>query len=284
MTVLVTAASGRLGRLIIGSLIDRGTAPSDIVAGARTPGKAADLAELGVRVVPFDYDRPDTLAAGLQGVDRLVMVSGSEFGKRAAQHRAVIEAGKIAGVQAIAYTSVHRATDSPLPLAPEHAETERALAESGIPHVLLRNGWYIENYAPDIERARQSGVVAAAVGEARVAGAARADYAEAAAVTITDDTYLGQTLELVGDAAFSYADLASAIGELLSRDVTYHPLTVEQLVITLQGAGLDEGTAGFVAALDAGIAAGALDSSDPTLSEIIGRPTTPLVDGLRTAA
>lgn len=283
MTILVTAASGHLGRLIIRALIARGTAPAQIVAGARTPGKAADLADLGVRVVPFDYDQPETLAAGLQGVERLVLVSGPEIGNRAAQHQNVIDAAKNAGVSAIAYTSVYQAMTSPLPLAAEHAATEHALAEAGIPHVLLRNGWYIENYEPEIERARRSGVIAAAAGDGRVAAAARVDYAEAAAIAITDDTYLGRTLELVGDHAFSYQELASAIGALLGTDVTYQPLTSEQLVNALREAGLDEGTAGFVAGLDAGIATGALDSTDRTLAGILGRPTTSLIDGLRAA-
>ncbi|MBT2486597.1 MULTISPECIES: NmrA family NAD(P)-binding protein [unclassified Microbacterium] len=281
MTILITAASGHLGHLIIGSLIARGTAPADIVAGARTPDKVADLADLGVRVVPFDYDRPDTLVAGFQSVERVVLVSSSEFGKRAVQHQNVIDAAKNAGVNAIAYTSVYQATTNPLPLSPEHAATEQALAVSEIPHVLLRNGWYIENYAPDVERARQSGVIAAAVGDARVAAAARADYAEAAAIAITDDAYLGRTLELVGDDAFSYEELASAVGALLGSDVSYQPLTSEQLIHSLRAAGLDEGTAGFVAGLDAGIADGALDSADRTLSGILGRPTTPLLEGLR---
>ncbi|MBT2486496.1 MULTISPECIES: hypothetical protein [unclassified Microbacterium] len=171
---------------------------------------------------------------------------------------------------------------SPLAFADWTLATDRShRTASGIPHVLLRNGWYIENYAPDVERARQSGVIAAAVGESRVAAAARADYAEAAAIAITDGTYLGRTLELVGDTAFSYADLASTVGELLGRDVTYQPLRSAQFIAALRGAGLDEDTAGFVAGLDTGIAEGALDSADLTLAEMLDRPTTPLIDGLR---
>jgi NAD(P)H dehydrogenase (quinone) len=279
MTILVTGASGHLGRLIIQQLLAHGVDAAEIVAGARTPAAVADL---GVRAVAFDYDDPDTLRAGLAGVDRLVLVSGSVPGGRVAQHRNVIDAAVQAGVSALAYTSIYGG-DSALPLAPEHVATEALIAASGIPHVLLRNNWYIENYVRDVAGAAETGTIAAAVGDARVAGAARVDFAEAAAVAITDDAYLGRTLELAGDAPFSYADLAAAASEIHGRDVQYVPLTPEQQRETLLGYGLDEGTVEFVVALDAGIAAGALDSGDRTLSQIIGRPTTPLVEGLRAA-
>lgn len=283
MTTLVTAASGRLGRLIVESLLARGVAAADIVAGSRSLDKIADLADRGVRTAVVDYDAPDTLAAAFAGIDRVVLVSGSEVGQRLAQHQAVIDAAVAAGVGGLVYTSLFHATTSPLPLAAEHVATEQALAASGLRYTILRNNWYIENYAADVARAAESGVIAAAVADGKVAAAARADYAEAAAVVAIDDAYLGRVLELAGDVAFGYADLAAAASEIHGRDVTYVALSESHLLETLRGAGLDEGTAGFVAALDAGIAAGALDSTDHTLSQLIGRPTTPLVEGLRAA-
>ncbi|WDG18081.1 NmrA family NAD(P)-binding protein [Microbacterium sp. Clip185] len=283
MTILVTAASGHLGRLIVESLLERGVAASDVVAGSRSLDKVAELADRGVRTAVVDYDAPETLDAAFAGVDRVVLVSGSEVGKRLAQHQAVIDAAVAAKVGGLVYTSLYHATTSPLPLAAEHVATEEALAASGLRHTILRNNWYIENYAQDVARAAESGVIAAAVADGKVAAAARADYAEAAAVVATDDAYLGRVLELAGDVAFGYADLAAAAAEIHGRDVTYVALSEEHLLETLRGVGLDEGTAGFVAALDAGIAAGALDSEDRTLSQLIGRPTTPLVDGLRAA-
>lgn len=283
MTILVTAASGHLGRLIVESLLARGVAASDVVAGSRSLDKVADLAERGVRTAVVDYDAPETLDAAFAGIDRVVLVSGSEVGKRLAQHQAVIDAAAAAKVGGLVYTSLYHATTSPLPLAAEHVATEEALAASGLPHTILRNNWYIENYAQDVARAAESGVIAAAVADGKVAAATRADFAEAAAVVATDDAYLGRVLELAGDVAFGYADLAAAASAIQGRDVTYVALSEEHLLETLRGAGLDEGTAGFVAALDAGIAAGALDSEDHTLSQLIGRPTTPLVEGLRAA-
>ncbi|QCR18819.1 SDR family oxidoreductase [Agrococcus sp. SGAir0287] len=282
MTVLVTGSTGHLGRLIVERLVARGAAPADVVAGARSPERVE--APEGVATAHVDYDRPETLAPALEGVDVLVLVSASEPGKRVPQHAAVIDAAKAAGVGRIVYTSILSAETSPLPLAPEHVETERLLAASGIPTTILRNDWYTENYAADVARARETGEIAGSAGEGRVASASRIDYADAAAVVALDDSHAGRIHELAGDVSWTFDELAAAISEVVGREVRYVHLTTDEHVAALQAAGLDAGTAGFVAALDAGIAQGALDSSDRTLSQLIGRPTTPLVEGLRAIA
>lgn len=282
MTILVTGSTGQLGHLIVERLVARGAAPADVVAGARSPERVE--APEGVRTAVVDYDRPDTLAPALEGVDVVVLVSASEPGKRVPQHKAVIDAAVAAGVDRIVYTSIYAADASPLPLAPEHVETEALLAASGIPATILRNDWYTENYVADVARGRETGEIAGSAGSGRVASASRVDYADAAAVVALDATHAGRTYELAGDVAWTFDELAAAIGEVVGRDVTYVHLTTDEHVAALQAAGLDAGTAGFVAALDAGIAQGALDSSDLTLSQLIGRPTTPLVEGLRAIA
>ncbi|GAA2172150.1 SDR family oxidoreductase [Agrococcus versicolor] len=282
MTILVTGSTGHLGRLVVERLVARGAAPADVVAGARSPERVQ--APEGVRTAHVDYDRPETLEPAFAGVDTVVLVSGSEPGRRTPQHRAVIDAAVAAGVGRIVYTSIFGGDGSPLPLAPEHVETEAALRASGIPATILRNGWYTENYAADVARARETGEIAGSAGDGRVASASRVDFADAAAVVALDDAHAGRTYELAGDVAWSYDDLAAAIGEVVGREVRFVRLTTDEHVAALQGAGLDAGTAGFVAALDGGISAGALDTSDRTLSRLIGRPTTPLVDGLRATA
>lgn len=282
MTILVTGSTGHLGHLIVERLVARGASPADVVAGARSPERVE--APEGVRPALVDYDRPETLAPAFAGVDVVVLVSASEPGRRTPQHRAVIDAAVEAGVGRIVYTSIYGGDASPLPLAPEHVETEAALAASGIPATILRNDWYTENYAADVAQGRETGEIAGSAGDGRVASASRVDYADAAAVVALDDAHAGRTYELAGDVAWSFDDLAAAIGEVVGREVRYRRLSTEEHVAALQAAGLDAGTAGFVAALDAGIAAGALDSSDRTLSQLIGRPTTPLVEGLRAIA
>ncbi|WP_341997540.1 SDR family oxidoreductase [Microbacterium sp. LWH7-1.2] len=283
MTILVTAAGGQLGHLVIDALLERGVAPGDIVAGARTTSKVADLVERGIRVVPLDYDAPEAVAAALEGVDSVLLISGSELGRRYEGHVNVIDAAKAAGVAKLVYTSLAHADSADFVLAPEHKATEQHLAASGVPAVVLRNNWYTENYAPDVLRAAETGVIAASVGDATVAAASRADYAEAAAVVLIEDGHLGRTYELSGDTAVSYADLAAAAAELLDRDVAFVPVSREQLEAALTEAGLDAGTVGFVAEMEAGIARGVLADADPALARLLGRPTTPVADGLRAA-
>jgi len=281
MTILVTGATGNLGRLVIASLLERGADPQSIIAGARDVAKAEDL---GVRVARLDYTDPSSVASALEGVDSVLLISGSEVGQRVAQHQAVIDAARSAGVTKFVYTSAPKATTSDLVLAPEHKATEELITASGLPAVILRNNWYTENYAADLARAAETGVLASGAGDGRVASASRKDFAEAAAVVLLEDGHIGQVYELGGDVAWDYTELAAAIAEVSGRDVTYQPLTADEQLAGLQAAGLDEGTAGFVVALDAGIASGALSESDGTLARLIGRPTTPLVEGLRAIA
>jgi NAD(P)H dehydrogenase (quinone) len=281
MTILVTGATGQLGRLIVESLLERGASADQIVAGARDVSKATDL---GVRAVHLDYTDPASIAAALDGVDSVVLVSGSEVGQRVAQHQAVIDAAAAAGVSKFVYTSAPKATTSDLVLAPEHKATEEAIAASGLPAVILRNNWYTENYVRDLATAAETGVLSSGAGDGRVASASRKDYADAVAVVLLEDGHIGEVYELGGDVAWTYSDLAAAFSEILGREVTYVPLSFDEQVSALRGFGLDEGTVGFVAALDAGIRGGALADTDGTLSRLIGRPTTPLVEGLRAAA
>jgi NAD(P)H dehydrogenase (quinone) len=284
MTIAVTGASGHLGRLVVESLLARGAAPADVVALARSTAKVADLAARGVVVREADYDRPETLAPALDGVDVLVLVSGSEVGQRARQHAAVIDAAKGAGVGQVLYTSAPHADTSPLVLAPEHKATEELLAASGLATTILRNGWYTENYAGDVEQARETGEIAHSTGDGRVASASRADYAEAAAVVALDaPTHAGATYELSGDVAWGFDELASAAAQVLGRPVTYRRLSPAEHRAILLGAGLDEPAADFVVALDGNTRDGLLAGTPGDLARLIGRPTTPLADGLRRA-
>lgn len=283
MTILVTGATGHLGRLVVDSLLARGVDPSTVRAGARDTSKAAALAARGVQVVHLDYDAPETVASAVDSADAVLLISSSEVGKRAGQHQVVIDAARAAGVAKFVYTSATKATTSNLVLAPEHKATEEAIAAADLPAVILRNNWYTENYAEDVTRAKDTGVIAASAGDGRVASASRADYAEAAAIVLTEDDHIGEVYELAGDVAWSFDELAAAASEVVGREVRYNPLTTEEHTAALEAAGLDEGTIGFVTALDANIRDGALAETDGTLSRLLGRPTTPLVEGLRAA-
>ena len=279
MTIAITGATGQLGRLTIAALKSRLPA-ADIIALARTPEKAADL---GVPARAFDYDHPETLVPALTAVDKLLLISGNEVGNRTAQHRAVIEAAKAAGTGEIVYTSLLHADRTPLSLGTEHVETEAVLAASGIPHTILRNGWYAENYTGAIPAALEHGALIGAAGNGRISGAARADYAEAAAVALTQGGHTGKTYELAADDAWTLANLAAEISALSGRDIPYRDLPQADYAAALVSAGLPEGLAQAIAGWDADAAKGALFDDGRALSRLIGRPTTPLADVIRAA-
>jgi len=281
--IAVTGATGHLGRLVVESLLERGTPADQVVAAVRTPAKAADLAARGVLVREADYSRPETLAAAFEGVDTLLLVSSSEVGQRVPQHVAVIDAAKAAGVGRVVYTSAPQADTSSLVLAPDHKATEEHLAQSGLATTVLRNNWYTENYLQPVQQAKDSGEILASVGDGKVASAPRSDFAEAAAVVLVDDSHAGKVYELSGDVAWTHDELAAAAGEVLGREVSYHRVSPEEHAAVLAGFGLDEGTVGFVVALDGNIRDGELATVTSDLSTLLGRPTTGLVEALRAA-
>ena len=280
MSYIVTATSGHLGRLIVEALLARGAAPDSMVATARNADKLSALAALGVRTAVLDYSKPETVTAVVEPGDVLMLVSGSEVGQRVPQHTAVIAAAQAAGVGRIVYTSAPKATTSALLLAPEHKATEEFLIASGVPFTILRNGWYTENYTGEIEKARQSGEIVASVGDGRVASASRADYADAAAAAMLDDSLSGRTFELSGDHAWDFAELAATIGTLIGSPVTFRNLAPAEHAELLTSFGLDAGTVGFVVGLDANIRDGLLGETSGDLARLTGRPTTPLAEGL----
>lgn len=280
MRIAITGAAGHLGRHVIESLLARGVAAQDLVAIVRTASKAEDLTARGITVAEAPYEDVAALTEALQGVDRLVLVSGSEVGKRAAQHTNVLEAAKAAGVAFIAYTSLVNADSSELSLAPEHRETEALLASSGIDHVLLRNGWYWENFASNVDAARATGHVFGAAGEGRVNGAARRDYAEAAALVVTTDGHAGKTYELGGQPSLTYPEIAQAVGTVIGAEVSYVNQSVEEYQQTLEGAGLPAEVAQMIAGWDVAIAGGALETASTDLEDLIGRPATSLAEAL----
>jgi NAD(P)H dehydrogenase (quinone) len=284
MSIVVTGATGQLGHLIVDHLINRGIAPAEITAAGRDTTRLAALAETGVTTAVIDYTDPATLATAFAGADVLMLVSGSEVGQRVAQHTNAITAAVAAGVGRIVYTSAPHADTSALVLAPEHKATEEALRASGVAVTILRNNWYTENYADTISQARDTGVYLTSTGEGRVASATRADYAEAAAVVLTTPGHENAAYELAGDVAWNGTEMAEALTQIVGRPVGFTAVSPEEHTAILTGAGLDDGTAGFVVALDGNIRDGLLAGGSADLSNLLGRPTTPLLEGLRAVA
>lgn len=271
--IVVTGASGQLGRLVIHSLLKRIPA-SQIVAAVRNPASVADLAQLGVQVRQADYTQPASLSTAFAGAKKLLLISSNEVGQRVAQHAAVITAAKQAGVALLAYTSLLHADSSPLGLAAEHQQTEQLIRDSGLAHVILRNGWYTENYLAAIPAALAHGVLLGCAGEGRIASAARADYAEAAAVVLTTTQPANVIYELAGDEAYTLAQLAAEVSKVSGKSVVYQDLPEADYRAALLNAGLPEGLASLLADSDRGASQDWLFDDSHQLGTLIARPTT----------
>lgn len=278
--IAITGATGQLGQLVIEQLLN--TVPANqIVAIVRNPAKAEALSQQGITVRQGDYADESTMTSALKGVDKLLLISSSEVGQRATQHQNVINAAKAAGVKFIAYTSLLHADKSPLGLHVEHVATEKALAESGIPYALLRNGWYTENYLASAPPALEHGVFIGAAGEGKIASATRADYAAAAAKVISGDGHAGNVYELAGDHAWTLSELAAELSKQSGKNVTYQNMSEADFAAALKGVGLPTGLADMLADSDVGASKGGLFDDSHTLSKLIGRPTTPLSESIK---
>ena len=280
---VVTGATGQLGRLVIEQLLTRVPA-SQIIAAVRNPEKAADLVALGVQVLQADYSQPATLDSAFAGAEKILLISSSEIGQRAAQHKAVIDAAKRAQVKLLAYTSVLHADTSALGLAEEHRQTESALQQSSVPFVVLRNGWYTENYTAGIPAALQHGAVFGSASDGRISSAAREDFAAAAMAVLTaTDDQAGRIYELAGDESYNLSEFAAEISRQAGKQIPYTDLPQADFQAALIQAGLPDFVADLLADSDAAAAKGALFDDGKQLSRLIGRPTTAWQDTVKTA-
>ena len=281
MSLVVTGATGHLGRHVVATLLAKGVAADQIVALGRDDARLAELAGRGVTTRKVDYADASAVADALAGAERVLLISGSEVGQRLAQHQNVIDAAKAAGVELLAYTSVVHADTSGIALAAEHRATEEAIVASGLPYTFLRNSWYLENYSDQLAAYIEHGTVLGSAGDGRVAAATRADYAEAAATALLLAT--PKPIYQLGGPAFSLKELADTVSAVTGADVSYTDLPSDELVTVLVGAGLPEPYAAILADADLGLGRGELYVEPTDLEGLLGRPATSLAEALRAA-
>ncbi|MFJ2583581.1 SDR family oxidoreductase [Streptomyces sp. NPDC087538] len=282
MSIVVTGATGELGRLVVEQLL--ATVPaSGIAAVVRDAEKAAPLAARGVELRVADYDRPESLKEAFRAGDRVLLISGSEVGRRVPQHTAVIDAAKAAGVAQLAYTGILGGPAADFRLAAEHKVTEQLILDSGLPHTFLRNGWYTENYTANLTPVLEHGAVVANAGEGQIASATRADYAAAAAAVLTGEGHIGAAYELSGDVAWSLAEYAAEISRATGKEIAYRNVPAATHQEILVGAGVPEFFAEILVDVDEAIARGLLAGTSGDLARLIGRPTTPLAETVAAA-
>lgn len=277
----VTGATGQLGALALDHLLGKVDA-ANVVAIARNPAKLASYAAKGVVVRQGDFDDVASMEQALAGVDRLLLVSGSALGERPRQHGNVIDAAKAAGVSFIAYTSILNAQETPIKLGAEHAASEDKLAASGIPHALLRNGWYNENYVGNLAYQVQAGVITGAQGNGRISSASRADLAEGAAQVLLNGK-AGEVYNLAGDESWTLSDFAAEVSRQAGKQVVYEDMTEADFAASLLAAGLPAHYAPVFANSAYATSLGALQNDERTLSRLIGRPTTPIAQTIAAA-
>ncbi len=277
--IVVTGATGKLGRLVVENLLK--TVPAaQITAAVRSPAKAADLAARGVVVKEADYTRPQTLDAALAGADKVLLISSSEVGQRAKQHQNVIAAAKKAGVKLLAYTSILKADSNKMALAGEHRATEEMIKASGVPWVMLRHGWYFENHTDNLAPALQYGAMMGCAAEGRFASASRADFAAGDAAVLASEGHAGKTYELAGDHPFTMAELAAEVARQAGKPVVFKNLPPAEYLKVLAGAGLPGPFAEILVDADVHAAKGALDDTSHALHALMGRSTTTLKDAV----
>ena len=282
MKIAITGATGQLGNLVIEQLLQL-TAAQNIVALVRNVNKAEHFKAQGIEPREFDYDRPETLVPALLGIDKLLLISANEIGRRTPQHQAVINAAKVAGVPYLAYTSLLRADTSPLGLAQEHRETEKLIQDSGITYTFLRNNWYSENYLAGVAHTIEIGTLFGAAQDGRISSASRIDYAEAAAKVLTSTGHENKTYELAGSESFSLSDLATFIGQAVNKDIIYQNLSAEEYTQGLTQAGLPAGLVDVIVDADIQTIQGAMYSDSKDLEQLIGHKTTSIQDAIKAA-
>ncbi|MFD8196262.1 SDR family oxidoreductase [Streptomyces wuyuanensis] len=283
MSIVVTGATGHLGRLVVEGLLETGVPAAGIAAVVRDKDKAADLASRGVELRIADYGAPDTLAGAFRSGDRVLLISGNEVGRRVPQHTAVVSAAQAAGVAQLAYTGVLGGPEADFELAAEHKVTEQAILDSGLPYTFLRNGWYTENYTEQLAPVLEHGAVVTSAGEGRIASATRADYAAAAAAVLTGEGHLGRAYELSGDAAWSMAEYAAEVAKHSGMEIAHRNVPAGTHLEILTGAGVPAPFAAILVDVDRAVERGLLARGDGDLSRLIGRPTTPLAETVAAA-
>ncbi len=282
MKIAITGATGQLGNLVIEQLLQL-TAAQNIVALVRNVDKAKHFKVQGIELREFDYDRPETLVPALLGIDKLLLISANEIGRRTPQHQAVIDAAKVASVPYLAYTSLLRANTSPLGLAQEHRETEKLIQDSGITYTFLRNNWYSENYLAGVAHTIEIGTLFGAAQDGRISSASRIDYAEAAAKVLTSTGHENKTYELAGSESFIKADLAQFISQATHKPVIYQNLSADDLRQGLIQASLPSHLIDVIVDADVQTAKGAMYSNSKDLEQLIGRNTTSIQNAIKAA-
>ncbi|MCY9369849.1 SDR family oxidoreductase [Bacillus haynesii] len=279
MKMLVTGATGKLGSKIVEKLLE--TVPADQLAvSVRNPEKAEALRARGVDVRQGDFDRPETLESAFRGIDRLLIISADGDNEtRIRQHSTAVAAAERSGVRFIAYTSIANARDSKNFLAPTHKATEEAILKTGIPYSFLRNNWYLENEMSSIQGVLAGAPWVTSAENGKVGWALQQDYADAAAAVLSGEGHENTVYELSGEL-LTQEEIASALGEVLGKEVPVQHVDDAAYRDIMKNAGVPDFLIPMVVDIQKGIREGTLEVSSDDFEKVLGRPLTPIKEGL----
>lgn len=275
MNILVTGASGQLGSQVVEQLLK--TFKGKIIAGSRSVEKLESLKAKGIEVRKVDFDDPSSTDEAFKNVDKLLIVSTDALavpGLRLKQHLNAINSAKKNNVKYIVYTSLSNVLESPISFAPDHAGTEKAIVDSGIPYTILRNNWYFENLASAVGPAKQSGTLMSSTDDGKVAFVSRADCARVAAAVLISDDYKNQIIEVTNSEAYSYADIAKSINVNLVK------ITPDQLKSGLKEHGLPGFVIDLISTYELAVATKKMGLTNNSIQEITGKKASTLNEAL----
>lgn len=283
--ILVTGATGQLGKATIESLIEKGIEPSSISALVRDAAKAEDLKAKGVTVKVGDYDNYESLVAAIQGEEKLLLVSGTDIPNRLTQHKRVIDVAKEAGINHVVYTSFARKNNTesnPLGIvATAHIETDNYLKASGLDYTIMLNGLYADVLPMFIgQNVAETGIFYPAA-EGKTSFTLRADMAEAAATILSTDGHINKEYVIAGSKKYSFQEVADLLSEILDKPVAYTSPDLEIYKATLAQAGVPDMYIGINVAFGEAIKQGEFDTDESDLETLLGRPATDLQDFLK---
>ncbi|TGK03428.1 SDR family oxidoreductase [Leptospira selangorensis] len=267
-TVLVTGASGHLGKIILEELLKRGH--NKIIATTRKPESLQDFATRGVTVRKASFDDPASLVAAFQGADRVLIISTDNIGNRIEEHKNAVDAAVNIGAKRILYTSLTKADEVPVTFAFEHEGTEEKIKQSGLAYTILRNNMYSDYLIPKLQHAIASGSLYGSGGVGACAYVSRTDCAKAAAAALLSPEAGNKILEIGGPKAWTYAELAKFTSELVNKPISYVDLPAEELSKALVGAGVPKPMADALASFDVSIREGYLKEVNSSAKDLIG--------------
>lgn len=277
-TILVTGASGQLGRRVIHHLLEtRGVPAGNVIAVTREPGKLADLAAKGVTVRAGDFNDGAGLTKAFEGADKVLIISGADIGQRLAQHKAAVDAAVKAGAKRIAYTSMpNPEPGNAVVFAPEHHGTEQAVKATGLPYTIFRNGWYQENLLMSLPQALASGHWYTSSGKGRLAHSSRDDMAAAIAGALASDEGESVTYTLTGAEALDADEIAARASKVLGKPLQVVHVTDEQLAGGMKAAGVPEAYIPMLVSFDTNTRNGGIDIVTGDIEKLSGKAPAPI--------